>query len=287
MKKLPVWLNQEIPNEETFRLTAMLQESGVHTVCQEAHCPNVTHCFRNKLATFMILGKACTRNCSFCAVQKTESGSLFVDSQEPRRIAEVVKTLGLNYVVITSVTRDDLDDRGAGQFARAIESIRAVNRDIKIEVLVPDFQGNVSSLMLVLEARPYVLAHNIETVKRLYGEVRPQADYGRSIRVLSKAKEINCAIITKSSLMLGMGETEEEVIGAMQDLRDHHCDYLTLGQYLAPSDKHYPVKEFIHPEQFEEYRDIGIGLGFKAVFAGPKVRSSYHAQDLSRELRYA
>jgi len=287
MTELPRWFKQKIPDESTLRLRRIFSSFNVHTVCEEAHCPNVTECFANNHAAFMILGARCTRSCGFCAVVNSDGIGLSVDAGEPRRIAEIVRILGLNYVVITSVTRDDLNDCGSGQFAKTIESIRSISDDIKVEVLIPDFLGIHAHLRRVLDAKPYVLAHNLETVKRLYGEIRPQADYRRSLGMLSKAKEINCVIITKSSLMLGFGETEEEVIGAMRDLRVHQCDYLTLGQYLAPSDRHYPVKEFIHPQQFKKYRDIAMGLGFKAVSSGPKVRSSYQAQKLSMELEYA
>jgi lipoic acid synthetase len=287
MNRLPKWFKQEIPSKESLRLTEYFSQHRINTVCRLAACPNSGHCFSNKQATFSILGDVCTRDCRFCAVKKSAGRDIGFDECEPERITDAVRALGLDYVVITSVTRDDLNDYGAGQFAKVIKSIRAVNKNIKVEVLVPDFRGNTSSLRLVLEAGPHVLAHNIETVSRLYSEVRPQADYGRSLGLLNEAKKISPVILTKSSMMLGMGETQKEVIGAMCDLRGCGCDYLTLGQYLSPSAGHYPVKEFIAPEQFVKYRDIGISLRFKRVHSGPKIRSSYHAAELSRELEYA
>ena len=233
----------------------------------------------------MILGKSCTRNCNFCNVEKSLNLKLEVDLDEPKRIARAVKVLELKYVVVTSVTRDDLEDGGASQFVKVIESIRSVNKAIKVEVLIPDFQGNAEALKKVVQAGPFVLAHNLETVERLYSTIRPQANYRRSLRLLKKAKELAGGLITKSSLMLGLGEREEEVVAALKDLRAYGCDVVTLGQYLAPSLKHYPVKEFILPEQFRKYSAIGLDLGFKRVLSGPKVRSSYHAEELSLSFR--
>ena len=277
MIKLPTWFRQEIPNETTQELTQLLTKSCVHTVCQQARCPNINHCFKNKRFTFMILGDTCTRNCRFCAVTKSANKNLALDEDEPYRISQLVKRLDLDYVVITSVTRDDLVDGGAAIFAKTIELIHKINEDIKVEVLIPDFRGKIQSIESVLNAAPFVVAHNIETVKRLYPDLRPQADYELSLGILRKIKELKPRILTKSSLMLGLGETEKEVIAAMRDLRSNRCDILTLGQYLVPSPEHYPIKEFISIEQFKEYKDIGMALGFKFVLSGPLVRSSYHA----------
>ena len=293
MTKLPTWFRQELPNETTQELTQLLTKSCVHTVCQQARCPNINHCFKNKRFTFMILGDTCTRNCRFCAVTKSANKNLALDEDEPYRISQLVKRLDLDYVVITSVTRDDLVDGGAAIFAKTIELIQKIDKDInpvrnteysetenkisngvKVEVLIPDFRGKIQSIESVLNAGPFVVAHNIETVKRLYPDLRPQADYELSWGILGKIKELKPRILTKSSLMLGLGETEKEVIAAMRDLRSNRCDILTLGQYLVPSPEHYPIKEFISIEQFKEYKDIGMALGFKFVLSGPLVRSS-------------
>ncbi|MCX5700322.1 MAG: lipoyl synthase [Candidatus Omnitrophica bacterium] len=281
-KRLPNWLNQDIPNAQVIKIARDIANAGVNTVCLEAKCPNVSECFKGNQATFLILGKICTRNCSFCNIEKAGVTKPDVDYREAERIIEVVRLMGLRYVVVTSVTRDDLDDGGSFQFASILELIHEISNDIKVEVLVPDFQGRVMSLKVVIDADPFVLAHNIETVKRLYAVVRPQADYSRSLNLLKIAKEFNSSLITKSSLMLGMGETEEEVFEVMHDLRRSNCDILTLGQYLAPSVQHYSVKDFIHPEQFSKYQEIAIKLGFKKVLSGPKVRSSYKAEETSR-----
>jgi lipoic acid synthetase len=284
---LPSWFKQEIPDRIVLEKIEEFFNLGVHTVCQEAKCPNISSCFKNNKATFMILGDTCTRSCRFCGVKKVgRIGKLEVDLAEPFRIREAVKKLGINYVVITSVTRDDLKDGGAAQFAKVIELIRDIGSDIKVEALIPDFRRETSSLEYVLGAFPTVVAHNIETVSRLYGDLRPQANYQLSLKVLSKIKELMPPIITKSSLMLGLGETRPEVIATMKDLRYNSCDILTLGQYLAPSVNHYPVKEFINIGQFQEYEKIGIALGFKTVLSGPLVRSSYHAEEVYTELLY-
>jgi lipoic acid synthetase len=228
----------------------------------------------------MILGKTCTRNCRFCAVEKSGTGVLDVDNTEPYKISQLVKLVAVDYAVITSVARDDLYDGGAAQFARTIELIHAINRNIKVEVLIPDFLGKIESLKTVINASPSVLAHNIETVPSLYQQLRPQADYQRSLDVLRNTKVLNRDLISKSSIMLGLGETQDEVIQAMQDLRECRCDILALGQYLAPSPEHYPVKEFICIEEFERYREIGLELGFSSVLSGPLVRSSYRAEEV-------
>ena len=278
--RLPAWFKQDIPDATVRGRIQMLSEFKINTVCCQAKCPNLSACFKKLSFTFMILGNICTRNCRFCGVTQSKKGALIIDENEPYRISQMVKILNLKFVVITSVTRDDLADGGAAQFVKTIELIHGVDKEVKIEVLIPDFAGNIASLKSVIDAKPSILAHNIETVKRLYKALRPKADYQMSLDILKKAKEINPLLITKSSLILGLGETEEEVIYTMEDLRSNQCDILTLGQYLAPSDRHYPVKEFIGIEQFQRYQRLGLGLGFKVVLSGPKVRSSYKAEEV-------
>ncbi|MBM3250339.1 MAG: lipoyl synthase [Candidatus Omnitrophica bacterium] len=285
--RLPVWFRQEIPGPETLGLMRRLKDSGINTVCRQAKCPNAAQCFGRKELTFMILGEACSRTCGFCNIADGRRKPRAPDSDEPLRIAAVVESLGLDYVVVTSVTRDDLSDGGAGQFVKTVRAVRRKKRDAKIELLIPDFQGKIRSLEAVVSARPDVVGHNLETVARLYPVLRPQADYRRSLSVLKGIKELNPLTFTKSSLMLGLGETEEEVCSVLRDLRDNLCDILTLGQYLAPTPGHYPVKEFVARRQFARYREIGLRLGFKAVSSGPKMRSSFAAGELYRELEYA
>jgi len=283
VNRLPSWFRQDIPDDKTLNLGHLFSEFGVHTVCQEARCPNITYCFKNKKVTFMILGDICTRSCGFCGVNKTETQVLTLHEDEPERISQIVKMLDLEYVVITSVTRDDLPDGGAAHFAKCIELIHEINRNIRVEVLIPDFQGKITSLKCVLDASPQVLSHNIETVRRLYKDLRPQAHYRLSLEILKRTKELQPSITTKSSIMLGLGEAEREVITALEDLRENQCDILTLGQYLAPSLNHYPVKEFISIGQFQKYYEISIALGFKTVLSGPLIRSSYNAEDIYQE----
>jgi len=278
--RLPVWLRQDIPDQRTLKEVKAVLALEVNTVCSHAKCPNICDCFKRRQLTFMILGDTCTRACSFCAVRKSQDSNLYVDPKEPEKIVRIISDFGLRYAVITSVTRDDLDDGGAGQFARVINAIRDFDKDIRIEALIPDFSGNVSGLESVVAAGPDVLAHNIETVKRLYSFVRPGADYERSLQILSEAKKIDPGIITKSSLMLGLGEKEDEVIEAVRELRDVDCDILTLGQYLSPSKAHYPVQGFISPEQFGRYKMMALDSGIRSVLSGPLVRSSYKAEEL-------
>lgn len=284
--RLPFWFKQDLPDEIIFSRLQILNEYKVNTICQLAKCPNVNYCLKNKEVTLLILGNRCTRDCRFCAVEKSKNGNLALDEEEPLRIGHLVKQLGLNYVVITSVTRDDLEDGGAKVFAQTIKLIKKLKQDIKIEVLIPDFSGSFLALKTVVNANPDVIGHNLETVRRLYGTLKPMADYGLSLSILAKIKSIQPTIFTKSSFMLGLGETEKEVIEAMRDLRFSQCDVLTLGQYLAPTVYHYPVKEFISLEKFARYQEIGLGLGFKSVLSGPLVRSSYKAQDLYKEVSY-
>lgn len=253
-----------------------MRSLGLHTVCQEANCPNLPECFNRQTATFLILGKNCSRNCSFCNVQKNQPE--VVDPLEPFHVAEAVKGLGLKYVVITSVTRDDLADGGAKHFAMVVAQIKEVNPGVLIELLIPDFQGAQKPLLEVIGAQPAVIGHNVETVPRLYPAVRPQAVYEKSLEVLDYLKVNSQNIFTKSGIMVGLGENEGEVISVFKDLRRVGCDFLTIGQYLAPSKKHHPVVEYIHPEVFERYRVIGLELGFREVASGPFVRSSYQAE---------
>jgi len=284
--RLPAWFKQDIPDATVRGRMQLLSEFKVNTVCCQAKCPNLSFCFKNLKFTFMILGNICTRNCRFCGVAQSEKKTLSLDENEPYRISQIAKILNLKFMLITSVTRDDLTDGGAAQFVKTIELIHSIDKNIKIEVLIPDFSGNIASLKTVIDARPSILAHNIETVNRLYKTLRPKANYQTSLDMLKKSKEINPLLITKSSLILGLEESEEEIIYTMEDLRYNQCDILTLGQYLAPSQRHYPVKEFISIEQFQRYRRIGLRLGFKAVLSGPKVRSSYHAEEVLGELEY-
>jgi len=262
--------------EATRRL---LEELKLNTVCQSALCPNLGECFSRRTATFMILGNTCTRNCRFCAVQSGQPQP--PDPDEPRRVALAAARLGLKHVVVTSVTRDDLPDGGAGQFAATIKSIREYLPGAVIEVLTPDFQGKKEALVKVLEAGPHIFNHNIETVPRLYPEVRPGANYQRSLEILKQVKEMAPGIYTKSGLMVGLGETKEEVEQVMADLRKVNCDILTIGQYLRPSPQHLEVKEYVRPEVFDYYGARGREMGFLYVAAAPFVRSSYNAAEFS------
>jgi len=274
----PSWLKIKLKDaSQLTEVKKMLERLSLHTVCEEANCPNVIECFGRKTATFMILGRICTRNCTFCNVGKGEVAE--VDLEEPSRVASAAQELNLKHVVITSVTRDDLPDGGAEHFVRVIEKIRGLNNKVTIEVLIPDFQGEGDALLRVVKGRPDILNHNIETVPRLYSSVRPQANYLRSLKLLENVKQIDNAMYTKSGIMLGLGEKEEEVVNVMKDLCKIGCDILTIGQYLAPSKEHHPVIAYIEPSVFEKYKEIGYELGFQYVASGPLVRSSYHADD--------
>ena len=253
-----------------------MSQMELHTVCAEAKCPNIGECWEERTATFMILGNICTRRCAFCAVTKGIPEKL--DADEPERVGKAVTYLNLKHVVITSVTRDDLPDGGANTFARCIEESRWQNPGCSVEVLIPDFQGDVSSLAKVLDAKPDVLNHNVETVNRLYARVRPGADYKRSIKLLVLAKELHPNMLTKSGLMVGLGETVTEILETMQDLRQAKCNLLTIGQYLAPSRRHLPIARYYHPEEFAELKEAGEEMGFAHIESGPLVRSSYHAR---------
>ena len=278
----PAWLKVRFPAGERYQeIKGLLREGGLHTVCEEAHCPNIGECFNSGTATFMILGDTCTRACGFCAV-KTGKPASAPDMLEPLRLAQAVRRLALDYVVITSVNRDDQPDGGASIFAGCIRAIRHDNPDCHVEVLIPDFMGNWKALETVVEARPYVLNHNIETVPRLYGHVRPKARYERSLELLNSAKDLEPALRTKSGLMVGLGETHDEVFQVMADLRASRVDILTIGQYLRPSAKHLPVERYYPPDEFEPFVARGKELGFRHVEAGPLVRSSYHADRQAR-----
>jgi lipoic acid synthetase len=278
-QRKPEWLRRKLPSGPEYeQVRSLLKDGRLHTVCQEARCPNQWECFSSKTATFLIMGPCCTRNCRFCAVDHGPVGPL--DPGEPERVADAALTLGLRYVVVTSVTRDDLDDGGAGCFADTILQIRSKLPEAQVEVLIPDFQGNLDALRQMVNARPDVLNHNIETVPRLYASVRPGADYRRSLHLLKSAKDCDPSLTTKSGLMLGLGETSEEVHHTLQDMLEAGCSMLTLGQYLQPTPAHLPVERFIPPEEFEKWRDLSKEMGFTQVASGPFVRSSYHAGSL-------
>lgn len=270
----PRWLKVPLPAGKNFQdVRRLIEQYHLNTVCQSAHCPNIGDCWSKRTATFMILGDVCTRNCRFCAIQSGIPG--VVDNNEPARVAEAVAKLSLRYAVITSVTRDDMLDGGAAIFAATIREIKKAAPTCHVEVLIPDFQGFARALSSVIAAKPDVLNHNMETVPSLYPIVRPQADYRRSLRVLALAKQEG--MITKTGLMLGLGETLDEVIGVMQALREVKCDILTLGQYLQPSQDHVLIDRYVTPEEFNRLKEVGLNLGFLHVEAGPLVRSSYHA----------
>jgi lipoic acid synthetase len=282
-KKFPPWLTKRYPASKAIDATRVLLETlGLNTVCQSAECPNLGECFAKKTATFMIMGNVCTRNCRFCAVTNEKPSPL--DNNEPNKVATAVAQLGLNYVVITSVTRDDLPDGGASHFASTIFAIRNMAEETTIEILTPDFNGDYQALSVIVKARPNIFNHNVETVPRLYPTVRPQAQYNRSLDVLKFVKESDSNIYTKSGLMVGLGEKQAEVLEVMTDLRRVKCDVLTIGQYLRPSPEHLEVQEFVNPKVFEIYKAAAKKLGFLHVAAGPFVRSSYHADELFQSL---
>jgi lipoic acid synthetase len=279
----PDWLKRRLPTGDAFNRVRELIEAGkLHTVCQEAKCPNIWECYSRHTATFLIMGDRCTRNCRFCSVSPGSPAPL--DTDEPDRVATAVERMGLKYVVVTSVTRDDLPDGGAAHFAATIGAIRRRVPGAEIEVLIPDFQGNRAALAAVLGARPNVLNHNIETVPRLYPAVRPQADYRRSLELLRRSHEWDPSIPTKSGLMLGLGESPEELRQTLGDLRDAACRVLTLGQYLQPSPEHLPVEAYVPPAEFESWRREALEMGFAEVASAPFVRSSYHARESFRSL---
>lgn len=277
-EKKPDWLKIRVKSGQNQNdVFDILDKLSLHTVCQEASCPNIMECFNRRTATFMILGKVCTRNCTFCDVKKGCAEQ--VDEDEPCKVAEAVRELRLRHVVITSVTRDDLADGGAEHYVKVVREIGRLDEKVVTEVLIPDFQGNITALQRVVDAKPDIINHNIETVPSLYPEVRPMAVYMRSLELLKNVKALDAGIYTKSGIMLGLGETETELLQVFNDLRKVHCDFLTLGQYLAPSKNHHPVVEYIHPDTFERLKDIALKTGFRHVASGPLVRSSYLAEN--------
>ena len=259
-------------------LRAKLGDQSINTVCESAHCPNIGECFSKQTLTFMILGDICSRTCAFCGVVKGIPGP--IDQREPEKLVRAAKKLDLKYIVVTSVTRDDLADGGAAQFAKVISALHNFDPALKIEVLIPDLQGNLKNLRTILEAEPFVLNHNIETIKRLYPTIRPQAKYERSLDVISNSKSLYPSIYTKSGFMVGLGEEDDEVFGTLADLRLAGCDIVTIGQYLPPSKLHPGVSRYVKPEIFDMYREEGEKMGFLRVFSGPFVRSSYKAEEI-------
>jgi lipoyl synthase len=270
----PEWLQKKISPAAHGEMNQLLEDLRLHTVCREAHCPNISECYGNNQATFLILGTICTRLCSFCNVSKQVP--LPADPEEPQRVAEAIRRLQLRHVVITSPTRDDLPDGGAGFYAETVQEVRAASPDTTVELLIPDFRGDRESLEKVVVARPDILGHNVETVPRLY-HIREGADYRRSLQVLRMNVDMDAAILSKSGIMLGMGEREDEVVQVCADLLEAGCRYLSIGQYLAPSKRHYPVQEYLAPETFDRYREKALAMGFRHVESGPYVRSSYLA----------
>jgi lipoic acid synthetase len=283
MEKKPEWLRKKfIMNPNVAVVEGVLGELGLNTVCREALCPNCRECFTAGTATFIMMGTNCTRNCSFCNVRNGPPQPL--DPNEPSRVALAVAELGLRYAVITSVTRDDLPDGGAAHFAEVIRAVGDASPQTAVEVLIPDFQGDEAALSVVAAANPAVISHNIETVAPLYPEVRPQADYRRSLKLLENIKRANPRVRSKSGVMLGLGETRGQLLELFDDLRDAGCELLTIGQYLAPSGNHHPVVEYVHPDMFNEYGEIAQRKGFSCVASAPFVRSSYRAGEALRHI---
>jgi len=273
----PPWLKVKAPGSPNYlRLKRLVQDQRLHTICEEAHCPNIGECWEQLTATFLILGDICTRNCGFCAV--THGKPTELDLAEPDRVAQAIQRLGLEHAVITSVNRDDQADGGSAIFAAVIRRIRELSPGCGVEVLIPDFRGNEAALRTVVEAAPDILNHNMETVPRLYREVRPGSRYEQSLELFAKARRMAGTLVTKSGIIVGFGEEREELLKTMADLRQVDCDILTMGQYLRPSQQHLPIIRYYTPEEFRELKAIGEGMGFKHVEAGPLVRSSYHAR---------
>ncbi|NEQ48813.1 MAG: lipoyl synthase [Leptolyngbya sp. SIO3F4] len=278
----PEWLRVKAPQwERVGNVKGILQDLALNTVCEEASCPNIGECFNAGTATFLIMGPACTRACPYCDID-FEKKPLALDPTEPLRLGEAVRRMGLNHVVITSVNRDDLSDGGASQFVRCIEETRKLSPNTTIEVLIPDMCGNWDALAIILSASPEVMNHNTETIPRLYRRVRPQGDYHRSLELLKRTRELAPWAYTKSGIMVGLGETDEEVRQVMTDLRTVDCDILTIGQYLQPTQRHLGVEEFVTPEQFDQWRQVGEAMGFLQVVSSPLTRSSYHAEEVRR-----
>jgi len=275
-RRHPDWIKVKAPgNPNYLRLKRLMREKNLHTVCEEARCPNIGECWGNKTATFLILGDTCTRGCRFCAIDKGKP--LALDPEEPRNVALTVKELGLDHIVVTSVNRDDLPDGGANHFAKTVFWIKNLNPGIRVELLIPDFEGNLDALKTVVDSGIEILNHNIETVPRLYGKVRPGHTYQCSVNILKTAKELQPEVLTKTGMMLGVGETKEEVMTTLHDLRANDVDIVTLGQYLQPSAKLLRVERYVTPDEFKEFKTEADQLGFRHVESGPLVRSSYHA----------
>ena len=275
-RRHPDWIKVKAPGDANYlRLKRILREKNLHTVCEEARCPNIGECWGNKTATFLILGDTCTRGCRFCSIDKGRP--LALDPEEPRNVALVVKDLGLDHIVVTSVNRDDLPDGGAGHFAKTVFWIKNLNPGIRVELLIPDFEGNLAALKAVVDSGIEILNLNIETVPRLYGKVRPGHTYECSLGILREAKKMRGDMLTKSGFMVGVGETGDEVMTTLRDLREHEVDIVTIGQYLQPSNRQLRVERYVSPEEFKEFKTAGELLGFRHVESGPLVRSSYHA----------
>ena len=281
-RRHPAWIKARIPGGGNYaELKKLMRDLQLHTVCEEAKCPNIGECWNSRTATFMILGDVCTRRCMFCAVKKGSPGGV-VDTDEARRLGEAVGYLKLKHIVITSVNRDDLADGGASVFAACIAEARKHRPGCTVEVLIPDLEGNWDALQVIVQARPEVLNHNTETVARLYRRVRPYANYQQTLTLLRIGKQLDAEILTKSGLMVGLGETVTELLETMQDIRDTGCDILTVGQYLSPSPRHLPIQRYYTPEEFDELKEAGMEMGFRHVESGPLVRSSYHAGEQAR-----
>ena len=279
-RRIPEWLTIKLPKRQGIaEVEGLMRSAKLVTVCEEARCPNLGECWSKKTATFMILGDTCTRSCRFCAVKTGKGGAL--DPDEPRRIAESARALGLKHTVVTSVNRDELPDGGSHHFAQTIQWLRDLLPETIVEVLTPDFLGNKVNIQIVVDAKPHIYNHNIETVPRLYRQVRPQARYARSLQLLSYVKESDPEIYTKSGLMVGLGETKAEVISLLEDLKAHAVDAVTIGQYLKPGKNYLDVVEYVHPDVFAEYKAIGEEMGFLFVASGPFIRSSYNAKEFS------
>ena len=279
-RRLPEWFKVRAPGGENYTdLKKRFRGSDLHTVCEEAACPNIGDCWERRTATFMILGDTCTRACSYCNVKTGWPGEQNVDWAEPFRLAQTVQAMDLRYTVVTSVDRDDLPDFGSSIFAMTIDQIHRLSPECKVEVLIPDFAGDRTALQKVVNAGPEVLNHNIEAPRRIFSKVRPKGDYDLSLELIRRVKEIDADMPTKSGMMVGLGETKDEVYQTMRDLRAVDCDLLTIGQYLRPSDRHHPLIRFYHPSEFGEFARVGMELGFKHVASGPLVRSSYHADE--------
>ncbi|MBR9699899.1 lipoyl synthase [Candidatus Woesearchaeota archaeon] len=280
ISKKPSWFKVQFPDGQNYReVRELVKQNNIHTICQEGKCPNIGDCWNRRTASFMLLGDTCTRACRYCNVKTGNQGQA-VDPEEPRKVAESIKVMGIKYAVITSVDRDDLEDGGASQYIKTIEEIRKIDPTIRIELLTPDYKDSLKS---VVDARPDVFGHNIETVRRVHKKVRAKGDYDYSLELLRKAKEFDPKMITKSGMMVGLGETNEEILSTLKDLREQSIDIVTIGQYLRPTERHEKVHRYVTPDEFKSFEQEGKKLGFKNVFSGPLVRSSFHADELVNE----